>query len=33
MLDARLQIQNAPVVKNDPELHAPLFRNISMFKR
>ncbi|KAL6330963.1 hypothetical protein AAG906_009391 [Vitis piasezkii] len=33
MLAAKLQIQNAPRVKNDPELHAPLFRNVSMFKR
>ncbi|XP_015885136.2 probable glycosyltransferase At3g07620 [Ziziphus jujuba] len=27
------QIENAPIVKNDPNLYAPLFRNVSMFKR
>nr|DAD35617.1 TPA_asm: hypothetical protein HUJ06_006257 [Nelumbo nucifera] len=33
LLSAKLQIQNAPVVRNDRELYAPLFRNVSMFKR
>ncbi|XP_058201190.1 probable glycosyltransferase At3g07620 [Rhododendron vialii] len=31
--NARLQIANAPVVVNDPTLYAPLYRNVSMFKR
>ncbi|XVF49129.1 hypothetical protein PTKIN_Ptkin03bG0243600 [Pterospermum kingtungense] len=30
---ARSQIENAPVVVNDQELYAPLFRNVSKFKR
>ncbi|XVE98113.1 hypothetical protein REPUB_Repub03eG0077400 [Reevesia pubescens] len=30
---ARAQIENAPVILNDQELYAPLFRNVSMFKR
>ncbi|XVE54216.1 hypothetical protein DITRI_Ditri03aG0062800 [Diplodiscus trichospermus] len=30
---ARSQIENAPVVVNDQDLYAPLFRNVSMFKR
>ncbi|XWS17314.1 hypothetical protein CRYUN_Cryun33cG0056600 [Craigia yunnanensis] len=30
---ARSQIENAPVVVNDQELYAPLFRNVSIFKR
>lgn len=33
ILAAKLQIENAIIVKNDRELHAPLFRNVSMFKR
>ncbi|KAK8319119.1 hypothetical protein V6Z12_A13G220400 [Gossypium hirsutum] len=33
LLEARLQIENAPIIKNDPQLYAPLFRNLSMFKR
>ncbi|XP_043707855.1 probable glycosyltransferase At5g03795 isoform X2 [Telopea speciosissima] len=33
LVSAKLQILNAPAVMNDRELHAPLFRNISMFKR
>ncbi|KAK6249061.1 hypothetical protein QUC31_020626 [Theobroma cacao] len=33
LLNARSQIENAPIVKNDPRLYAPLFRNVSMFKR
>ncbi|KAM6559536.1 hypothetical protein CsatA_028775 [Cannabis sativa] len=28
-----LQIENAPIVKNDPKLYAPLYRNVSIFKR
>ncbi|KAF3446409.1 hypothetical protein FNV43_RR11588 [Rhamnella rubrinervis] len=27
------QIENAPVIQNDPNLYAPLFRNVSIFKR
>ncbi|XP_057468190.1 uncharacterized protein LOC130757466 [Actinidia eriantha] len=30
---AKLQIENARTAKNDGELHAPLFRNISWFRR
>ncbi|KAK8475346.1 hypothetical protein V6N13_031209 [Hibiscus sabdariffa] len=33
LLEARLQIENAPIIKNDPQLYAPLYRNVSMFKR
>ncbi|XVE53740.1 hypothetical protein DITRI_Ditri03aG0026900 [Diplodiscus trichospermus] len=33
LLNARLQIENAPIVKNDLRLYAPLYRNVSMFKR
>ncbi|KAL2533145.1 Exostosin family protein [Abeliophyllum distichum] len=33
ILQAKLQIENAAVLKNDPDLYAPVFRNISMFKR
>lgn len=33
ILAAKALIKNAPVVKNEQELYAPLFRNISMFKR
>lgn len=33
LLSARSQIENAPFIKSDRELHAPLFRNISTFKR
>ncbi|XP_058074240.1 probable glycosyltransferase At5g03795 isoform X2 [Magnolia sinica] len=33
LLSAREQIQSAPIVRNDPELYAPVFRNVSMFKR
>ncbi|KAL2553692.1 putative glycosyltransferase [Forsythia ovata] len=33
ILQAKLQIENAAVLKNDPNLYAPVFRNISMFKR
>ncbi|KAE8710465.1 Exostosin family protein, putative isoform 2 [Hibiscus syriacus] len=31
--EARLLIENAPIIKNDPQLYAPLYRNVSMFKR
>ncbi|KAM6542112.1 hypothetical protein CsatB_006559 [Cannabis sativa] len=31
--DVVLQIENAPVVENDPNLYAPLYRNVSIFKR
>ncbi|PSS01912.1 Glycosyltransferase [Actinidia chinensis var. chinensis] len=30
---ARSQIENAPIIKNDQEIYASLFRNYSMFKR
>ncbi|GAV84609.1 Exostosin domain-containing protein [Cephalotus follicularis] len=33
LLHAKSQIENAPIVKNDPQLYAPLYRNISEFKR
>ncbi|XP_078429365.1 putative glycosyltransferase At3g07620 [Wolffia australiana] len=33
ILRARREIDKAPIVDNDPELYAPAFRNISMFKR
>ncbi|KAG5547437.1 hypothetical protein RHGRI_013207 [Rhododendron griersonianum] len=33
ILAAKSQIENAPIAKNDGELYAPLFRNVSMFKR
>ncbi|CAN4094406.1 unnamed protein product [Withania somnifera] len=33
ILAARLQIEHAPLVRNDRELYAPAFRNMSMFKR
>lgn len=33
ILAAKKQIENAPFVKNDPELYAPVFRNVSVFKR
>ncbi|GLT85435.1 hypothetical protein SLE2022_036250 [Rubroshorea leprosula] len=33
LLAARSQTENAPIIKNDVELFAPLYRNISMFKR
>ncbi|XP_024025280.1 probable glycosyltransferase At3g07620 [Morus notabilis] len=31
--DVALQIENAPIVQNDPNLYAPLYRNISIFRR
>ncbi|KAJ0616288.1 putative xylogalacturonan beta-1,3-xylosyltransferase [Helianthus annuus] len=33
LLDAKFQIENAHVNENDPTLHAPLFVNVSRFKR
>ncbi|KAL2342554.1 hypothetical protein Fmac_003839 [Flemingia macrophylla] len=33
ILAARLEIEHAPMVTRDKELYAPLFRNLSMFKR
>ncbi|XP_057969009.1 probable glycosyltransferase At3g07620 isoform X2 [Malania oleifera] len=33
LLSAKLHILNAPTVRNTPGLHAPLFRNVSIFKR
>ncbi|KAM3688723.1 hypothetical protein ACJW31_10G172500 [Castanea mollissima] len=33
LLHAKSLIENAPIIKNDPNLYAPLYRNISMFKR
>ncbi|KAL8040557.1 hypothetical protein ABFX02_10G106400 [Erythranthe guttata] len=33
ILTAKLKIESPPILNNDPELYAPLFRNISMFKR
>ncbi|KAM1478978.1 hypothetical protein ACFX2I_026335 [Malus domestica] len=33
ILAAKSQIKHPPVAINDPELYAPLFRNVSMFKR
>ncbi|KAK4793638.1 hypothetical protein SAY86_024073 [Trapa natans] len=33
LMSAKLKILNSPVVTNDPALYAPLYRNISMFKR
>lgn len=30
---AKKEIENAPLVVDDPELFAPLFRNVSVFKR
>ncbi|XP_042483960.1 probable glycosyltransferase At5g03795 isoform X2 [Macadamia integrifolia] len=33
LASAKSQILNAPAVKNDQELYAPLYRNVSMFKR
>ncbi|KAK3212981.1 hypothetical protein Dsin_017687 [Dipteronia sinensis] len=33
LLSVRSQIESAPILKNDQELYAPLYRNVSMFKR
>lgn len=33
LLEARSEIENAPIVKNDPNLYGPIYHNVSMFKR
>ncbi|XP_059657181.1 probable glycosyltransferase At5g03795 isoform X2 [Cornus florida] len=33
LLNVKSQIENAPIIRNDPELYASLYRNVSMFKR
>ncbi|KAL7187632.1 hypothetical protein ACSBR1_037653 [Camellia fascicularis] len=33
LLNAKLQIENEPVIENDTALYAPLYRNVSMFKK
>ncbi|KAK1367788.1 Exostosin domain-containing protein [Heracleum sosnowskyi] len=33
LADARSHIENSPIIHNDTDLHAPLYRNVSMFKR
>ncbi|XXG43056.1 hypothetical protein AAC387_Pa01g3180 [Persea americana] len=33
LLYAKKEIESAPIVTNDPDLHAPIFRNVSAFKR
>jgi len=33
LLYARTQIENPPLIENDPLLHTPLYWNLSMFKR
>ncbi|KAI3849535.1 hypothetical protein MKW92_039354 [Papaver armeniacum] len=33
ILAAKAQIENAPIVKKDRELYAPVYRNVSVFKR
>ncbi|KAM1201609.1 probable glycosyltransferase At3g07620 [Malus sylvestris] len=33
ILAAKSQVERPPIALNDPELYAPLFRNVSMFKR
>ncbi|CAN8327068.1 unnamed protein product [Cochlearia groenlandica] len=33
LFDARIQIENPPILKNDPLLHGHLYWNLSMFKR
>ncbi|XP_019438749.1 PREDICTED: probable glycosyltransferase At5g25310 isoform X4 [Lupinus angustifolius] len=33
LLHARSEIENAPIVKNDPNLYAHIYQNVSMFKR
>nr|DAD46056.1 TPA_asm: hypothetical protein HUJ06_004286 [Nelumbo nucifera] len=32
-LSAKSQIERAPIIRNDPQLHASVFRNLTMFKR
>ncbi|XP_057431628.1 probable glycosyltransferase At3g07620 [Lotus japonicus] len=33
LVQARLEIENAPIIENDPDLYAPIYQNVSMFKR
>ncbi|WCJ25864.1 Exostosin family protein [Euphorbia peplus] len=33
LLYARKEIEHAPIIKDDPYLYAPIFRNLSVFKR
>ncbi|KAF0898947.1 hypothetical protein E2562_012648 [Oryza meyeriana var. granulata] len=33
LIYAKKEIANAPLVSNDPDLHAPLFRNVSVFRK
>ncbi|KAK1367785.1 Exostosin domain-containing protein [Heracleum sosnowskyi] len=33
ILEAKLQIVNAPTIKDDPSLYTPIYRNVSTFKR
>ncbi|KAL5228451.1 hypothetical protein ABZP36_016716 [Zizania latifolia] len=33
LIYAKKEITNAPLVSNDPDLYAPLFRNVSVFRR
>ncbi|XP_054788482.1 probable glycosyltransferase At5g03795 isoform X1 [Prosopis cineraria] len=33
LLQARSEIENARTIKNDPSLYAPVYRNVSMFRR
>eukprot|EP00268_Persea_americana_P061717 TRINITY_DN7828_c0_g1_i2.p1 TRINITY_DN7828_c0_g1~~TRINITY_DN7828_c0_g1_i2.p1 ORF type:complete len:135 (-),score=25.29 TRINITY_DN7828_c0_g1_i2:89-493(-) len=33
LLYAKKEIENAPILAGCPDLHAPLFRNVSVFKR
>ncbi|XP_058086830.1 probable glycosyltransferase At5g03795 [Magnolia sinica] len=33
LLYVKKEIENAPAITDDPDLHAPIFRNISVFKR
>ncbi|KAM3736590.1 hypothetical protein ACB098_10G175300 [Castanea mollissima] len=33
LLHAKSLVENAPIIKNDPSLYAPLYTNVSMFKR
>ncbi|CAI8605643.1 unnamed protein product [Vicia faba] len=33
LVQARSEIENAPIVKNDPKLYGPIYHNVSMFKR
>lgn len=33
ILNAKSEIENAPIVMNDSRLYSPLYRNVSMFRR